>query len=216
MEDLRAKLVSFLRESSLRDDAKASATMILTVADSLEKARHGTNATAAPRRLGCCRHLPAALREAKAHSACAELVEAFAAAEPAMRWTQTEWYRKALGDAFMDSYGYVNILGWEPTVWEHPSMLVAFVVIGPGWHYPRHHHEAEEVYFPLGGDTLWGQGEEPATTRAAGSVVHNTPWLPHEMTTRQTPMFGLVLWCSPDGATKTQGGTLCDDTRSKL
>ena len=134
-----------------------------------------------------------------------------------MRWTQTEHYRKALGDEYMDNYGYVNILGWEPTIWQHPGMLVAFVIIGPGRHYPRHHHEAEEVYFPLGGDTLWGQGSEPAAPREAGSVVHNKSWLPHEMTTRQTPMLALVLWSSPSGETKTQGGTLCDETRrSKL
>ncbi|MEM7294685.1 MAG: dimethylsulfonioproprionate lyase family protein, partial [Pseudomonadota bacterium] len=80
----------------------------------------------------------------------------------------------------------------------HSRIIVAFLIIGPGRHYPRHHHEAEEIYFPFGGDTLWSQDDEEPHTRAAGEPIHNTPWLPHEMITRETPLFTFCFWISPD------------------
>ena len=195
----------------MHGDAVDAVPMIQRVLDALSSCTGPPSSAcseARDRQLGCCRHLKASLAAAKAHPACAALTAAFEAAEPALRWTQTSWYRKALGDEYMENYGYTNILGWEPAVWVHPTMLVGFMLIGPGWTYPQHHHEAEEVYIPLGGDTLWGQGGRPGTQREPGSVIHNISWLPHDMQTLETPMFALVLWSSP-GNTTRQGGTLC-------
>jgi len=126
----------------------------------------------------------------------ASLAEAFAAFEPAMRWIQTQHYRQALGHDYMDNYGYTNILGYDALI-PHDRVIAAFFVIGPGRHYPRHHHEADEIYFPFGGDTLWGQNNEEPQPRPAGEPIHNTAWLPHEMITRDTPLFTFCFWISP-------------------
>ena len=148
-----------------------------------------------PERLPGCRHLGAALEMARA-GPMAELADAFMRLEPHMRWIRSEHYREKLGDEYMANYGYTNLLGYDALV-PHERVLVAFFVIGPGRHYPRHHHEAEEVYFPFGGDTLWAQGGEAPRERPAGEPVHNTPWLPHEMVTRKTPLFAFCIWISP-------------------
>ena len=126
----------------------------------------------------------------------AELAEAFAHFEPNMRWIRTEHYREKLGDDYMENYCYANVLGYDALI-PHERIIAAFFVIGPGRHYPRHHHEAEEIYFPFGGDTLWSQDDEEPRVRTAGEPIHNTPWLPHEMITRETPLFTFCFWISP-------------------
>ena len=148
-----------------------------------------------PLRLPGCRHLEAALEMAK-NGPMAELAAAFACFEPYVRWIRTEHYREKLGDEYMANYCYTNLLGYDALI-PHQRIIAAFFIIGPSRHYPRHHHEAEEIYFPFGGDTLWSQGDEPLTIRPAGEPIHNTPWLPHEMMTRETPLFTFCFWVSP-------------------
>ena len=148
-----------------------------------------------PGRLPGCRHLQPALEMART-GPMADLAAAFERLEPCLRWIRTEHYRERLGDEYMANYGYTNLLGYDALI-PHERVIVALFIIGPGRHYPRHHHEAEEVYFPFGGDTLWGQGDEAPRERPAGEPIHNTPWLDHEMITRKTPLFTFCFWISP-------------------
>ncbi len=147
-----------------------------------------------PRRLPGCRHLPAAL-EMAAGGPMAPLAAAFAALEGELRWLRSEHYRASLGDGYMANYGYANIIGFDAPA-PHERVVASFFVIGPGRHYPRHRHQAEEIYFPFGGDTLWGQGDEAPRPRPPGEAIHNPPWLPHEMIARATPLFTFCFWLS--------------------
>lgn len=148
-----------------------------------------------PHRLpGCC-HLSTALEMAKT-GPMAELAAAFERFEPYMSWIRTEHYRDKLGDEYMENYCYTNVLGYDALI-PHERIIASFFIIGPGRHYPRHHHEAEEIYFPFGGDTLWGQSDSTPIARPAAEPIHNTPWLPHEMITRKTPLFTFCFWVSP-------------------
>lgn len=124
------------------------------------------------------------------------LADAFALLEPHLRWVRTEHYREQLGDHYMENYCYANILGFDALI-PHDRIVAAFFLIGPDLHYPRHHHEAEEIYFPFGGDTLWSQDDEPLRPRPAAQPIHNTPWLAHEMKTRTTALFTFCFWVSP-------------------
>jgi hypothetical protein len=146
-------------------------------------------------RLPGCRHCAAAMEEA-AEGPLKAIAESFAALEPAMRWVQTEGYRAALGDDYMTNYAYTQVVGARGLV-PHDRIAAGFFIIGPGRHYPEHHHEAEEVYLPFGGDTLWSQAGGPGLIRAAGEVIHNPPWQRHAMTTRRTPLFALYAWRGP-------------------
>ena len=145
-----------------------------------------------PHRLPGTRHLADALPEAL-NGPMASVVHGFMAIEPELTWIQTEHYRASLGDDYMDSYGYVTLVG-DRAVVPHQHIACGFFVIGPGRHYPEHSHEAEEIYHPISGDTLWSQAGAPATRRAIGETVHNPPWQPHEMTTCETPLFALYCW----------------------
>ena len=148
-----------------------------------------------PLRLPGCRHLPAALEMADG-GPMSSLANAFADFEHYMRWIRTEHYRDKLGDDYMDNYCYTNLLGYDALI-PHDRVIATFFIIGPGRHYPRHHHEAEEIYFPFGGDTLWSQDDKPATLHPAAEPIHNTPWLPHAITTQTTPLFTFCFWISP-------------------
>lgn len=145
-----------------------------------------------PLRLPGAKHLASALPEAL-DGPMASVVHGFMAIEPESPWIQTEHYRVSLGDDYMDNYGYVTLVG-DRAILKHDRIACGFFVIGPGRHYPEHHHEAEEVYHPLSGDTLWSLNGEPGTPRAIGEAVHNPPWQLHEMTTRETPLFALYCW----------------------
>ena len=149
----------------------------------------------APRRLPGRRHLEAALALAE-NGPMAALARAFAALEPSLRWLRSEHYRAQLGDGYMDNYGFTNLLGYDALI-PHGRVVVAFLVIGPGRCYPRHRHEAEEIYFPFGGDALWSLNDEAPRPRPAGEPVHNAPWTPHSMTTRGDPLFTFCFWLSP-------------------
>ena len=185
-ESLRREMLKFI-EHQIRDEPGTVGTLS-GVARELAAARLSAHASE-PLRLPGCRNLVAALDMAR-------LADAFAAIEPSLLWMQTEHYRESLGDEYMDNYCPTNILGFD-TLIPHDRVVAAFFIIGPGRHYPRHHHEAGEVYFPFGSDTLWGQNDEEPRPRRAGKPVHNTPWLPHEMITRTTALFTFCIWVSP-------------------
>lgn len=192
-EHLRGEMLAFLADRE-RHAPDHQADVIHAVATEIEQA-HLPAVRPEPRRLGGHRHLDAALAMARG-GPMETLAAAFAEVEPDLRWIRTEHYREKLGDDYMENYCYTNILGYDGLI-EHDRIIAAFFIIGPGRHYPRHHHEAEEIYFPFGGDTLWSQDDETPRPRPAGEAVHNTPWLPHEMITQKTPLFTFCFWRSP-------------------
>lgn len=191
-ERVRDEAAAFLGGQATASPDKAA--LIHKVRREIENARL-PEPLPGPRRLPGFRHYQAAMDMAM-DGPMANLATAFAALEPHMRWIRTEHYRDQLGDDYMENYCYANLLGYDALV-PHDRVIAAFFIIGPGRHYPRHHHEAEEIYFPFGGDTLWRQGDEDFRPRPAGEPIHNTPWLPHEMKTGETPLFTFCFWISP-------------------
>ncbi|MEM7031714.1 MAG: dimethylsulfonioproprionate lyase family protein [Chloroflexota bacterium] len=191
-ENLRDEITRFLQKQAIANPPQAA--LINTIFTEIGQAQL-PDPLPTPGRLPGYRHLEAALDLAKA-GPMADLAVAFARFEPHMRWIRTEHYREKLGDAYMENYCYTNVLGYDALI-PHDRGIATFFIIGPGRHYPRHHHEAEEIYFPFGGDTLWSQNDEKPRTRPAGELIHNTPWLPHEMITRKTPLFTFCFWVSP-------------------
>ncbi|NKC15195.1 MAG: hypothetical protein GKR94_24280 [Gammaproteobacteria bacterium] len=190
-EALKGAMLTFLRTHAIDDTHRAR--LVGDIVNTIEKA-HLPAEPQAPRQLPGCRHLQAALALARG-GPMENLARAFADLEPALRWIRTEHYREQLGDEYMNNYCYTNILGYDALI-PHERIIIAFFIIGPGRHYPRHHHGAEEIYFPFGGDTLWGQNDQPPCLRPPGQPIHNTPWLPHEMVTQQTPLFSFCCWKS--------------------
>jgi hypothetical protein len=131
-----------------------------------------------------------------------DLVAAVCRAAPSLAWRQT-YTAKDLDGAFLDNYGWSEILGLRgPLACER--IACGFLLLGPSTHYPRHRHEAEEIYVPLRGTAAWQQGDAVWRDRPPGTAIHHASGEPHAMRTGQSPLFALYLWRSANLAQKAR------------
>jgi Dimethlysulfonioproprionate lyase len=140
------------------------------------------------------RWLPQA--KAQAPSPAAPLVAELLRAAPSLAWRQT--YKQPLvGALFLANYGYTELVGLNGPV---PSQRLAcgFLLLGPNTAYPRHRHEAEEIYVPLSGTAAWQHGNETWHDESPGAVIHHVSDEPHAMRTGAQPLLALYLWRSND------------------
>jgi hypothetical protein len=108
-------------------------------------------------------------------------------------WRQT-YAAGDVGDSFLRNYGYAEIVGMKSI----PSRRIAcgFLILGPSTLYPRHRHEAEEIYIPLRGTARWEQSDAVWRERRPGAVIHHASDEPHSMQTGAEPLLALYIWRS--------------------
>ena len=108
-----------------------------------------------------------------------------------LAWRQT-YAAGDVGDAFLRNYGYTEIVGMKSL----PSRRIAcgFLILGPSTLYPRHRHEAEEIYIPLRGTARWQQNDAVWRERRPGAVIHHMSDEPHSMQTGAQPLLALYVW----------------------
>jgi hypothetical protein len=132
----------------------------------------------------------------------ADLVAAVCHAAPSLAWRQT-YTVNDLDAAFLDNYGWSEILGGAGPL-ASERIACGFLLLGPSTHYPRHRHEAEEIYLPLCGTAAWQQGDAAWRERKPGAVIHHAGDEPHAMRTAADPLLALYLWRSNDLAQKAR------------
>lgn len=140
-----------------------------------------------------------------AHDAAAfgvELVAAVCRASPLLAWRQT-YTALELGAGFLDDYGWSEILGASGPL-ASERVACGFLLLGPATHYPRHRHEAEEMYLPLSGTAAWQQGDEAWRDRPPGTPIHHASQEPHAMRTGASPLLALYIWRSTDLSQKAR------------
>jgi Dimethlysulfonioproprionate lyase len=145
-----------------------------------------------PSSLPVLRWLPEVKADAPAFSA--SLVQELCRVAQSMAWRQT--YKAAdVGAVFLENYGWTEIVGLSGNI---PSQRIAcgFLLLGPATHYPRHRHEAEEIYVPLTGDASWQRGDGVWREQLPGTVIHHASDEPHSMRTGARPLLALYLWRS--------------------
>jgi hypothetical protein len=107
------------------------------------------------------------------------------------------WHRSyaqpAVSTEFLANYGWSEILGGiGPRVARR--LACGFLLLGPATHYPRHRHEAEELYLPLAGTAAWQQGDGPWRDQLPGTLIHHHANEAHAMRTHAEPLLALYLW----------------------
>ena len=132
----------------------------------------------------------------------AELVAAVCHAAPSLAWRQT-YTVNDLDAAFLDNYGWSEILGGAGPL-ASERIACGFLLLGPFTLYPRHRHEAEEIYLPLCGTAAWQQGDAVWRQHEPGTVIHHAGNEPHSMRTGADPLLALYLWRSDDLAQKAR------------
>jgi len=145
-----------------------------------------------PAALPVLRWLPEAKADAPALSA--ELVNEVVRAAASMAWRQT-YTTDEVSAEFLQNYGWSEIVGLSGPL-ASERIACGFLLLGPETHYPRHRHEAQEIYIPLAGIALWQQGDGKWRARLPGTVIHHASDEPHAMRTGTRPLLALYLWRS--------------------
>jgi hypothetical protein len=147
-----------------------------------------------PAALPVLRWLPDMTRDAPAFSA--ELVSAVHDAAPSLRWRQT-YTARDLGAQFIENYAWCELVGPNGPL-ASERIACGLLLLGPSTLYPRHRHEADEIYLPLYGAALWQQGDAQWRARAPGTLIHHAAEEPHAMRTAADPLLALYLWRGSD------------------
>jgi quercetin dioxygenase-like cupin family protein len=113
---------------------------------------------------------------------------------PSLHWGQS-YPASTVGAQFLDNYGWTEAAGLHgPIPSEH--VAIGFLMLGPATLYPRHRHEAEEIYVPVSGTAAWQGGDGIWHDRPPGAVIVHERNEPHAMRTSSEPLLGLYLWRS--------------------
>jgi len=68
------------------------------------------------------------------------------------------------------------------------------LILGEQNIYPRHWHEAEELYLPISGNAEWYHQDQGWQRQPAGSLIHHAGGIKHGTRTIGKPMVALYLW----------------------
>ncbi len=136
------------------------------------------------------RWLPSAV--ARAPGFAEPLAAALLKSAGALAWRRS-YSAPAVSDDFLDNYGWCELVGLTG---EQASDRVACgcLLLGPRTLYPRHRHEAREIYVPLSGTASWGRGEGDWREVPPGEVIHHASDEPHAMQAAAAPLLALYLW----------------------
>jgi hypothetical protein len=115
-----------------------------------------------------------------------------------LRWEQS--YRQQdelVPQAMLDGYGFAEIIGQRgPFVSDRIRAGIA--VWGPGIVYPRHQHQAEEVYILLSGSAVFRVGDSDELGRGAGEAVFVESNTMHGFHTNDQALVVYYLWQAGD------------------
>jgi len=156
----------------------------------------------APFGLPVCRFWAPALAGADRQGPLATMIHALEALGPWLVWVQNPNYRRSPPAAdFLDRYGYAVIAGpaeGPPALVGHAALALGVLLLGPGAHYPEHHHPATELYVPLNAGEWW-RGEGPWRAEPAGAVIHHASEVPHATRAGDGPLLAVYLWAGDLG-----------------
>jgi hypothetical protein len=139
------------------------------------------------------RRLPVMVANAPHFSA--RLITAVHRASALLAWRQT-YTAKDIDARFLDNYGWCELAG-QHGILASERLACGFLLLGPHTVYPRHLHEAEELYVPLAGVAAWQQGAGKWQDRPPGTLIHHESLEPHAMRTAGQPLLAVYLWRGP-------------------
>ena len=129
---------------------------------------------------------------AATHKKALFLVDTLSSVAGQIAWGQT-YSVDDFGSGFLEKYGWTELIGLRGPI-ASECIACGFLMLGPEIEYPRHRHEAEEVYIPLTEPTFWLRGNEDWVSRTACRPIYHTSRIPHAMRTESVPLLALYLW----------------------
>jgi hypothetical protein len=151
---------------------------------------NGRMRSVAPHALPVLSWLPEAVKAAGKNTG--HMVNMLASLANHIAWGQT-YSAQDFGAEFLEKYGWTELIGQRGPV-ASSRMACGFLFLGPQIEYPRHRHEAEEIYVPLTGQSLWQRSNQDWAYRASGLPIYHAARMPHAMRTETVPLLALYLW----------------------
>jgi hypothetical protein len=142
------------------------------------------------RRLPVLSHLPGL--SAETHPAAEPVVRRLEAAMVHLDWDQT-YSEIEVAPGFLANYGWTELIGLRGAA-ASSRIACGFLLLGPHIEYPRHCHEAEEIYVPLSPGAFWVRGDEPWRQWPVGAPIHHRTWMSHGIRTGAVPLLALYIW----------------------
>ena len=99
----------------------------------------------------------------------------------------------AIGEALHAHFGTFEVLGRD-TALQTNTMRGFMIYQRPGYHYPLHHHPAEELYLVIAGAAQFEVEGAPSRWLIPGQTAYHASNLPHALTTKDQPILAYVLW----------------------
>lgn len=126
------------------------------------------------------------------------LMETFEQHKDRLHWEQS--YRKEDGvvpDAMLEGYAFAEIIGKQgPFVSDR--IRAGIGIWGPHIVYPRHQHQAEEIYIVLAGSAEFKIGSNEKTSYSTGEVIYVESYTPHGFRTGDRSLVLYYLWQAGD------------------
>ena len=117
---------------------------------------------------------------------------------PALHFVQSESYlRNPPSPGFARGYGYAVICGprqGPPTLLCDEEMALGVLALGPGVHYPAHHHPAAEIYHVISGRAKWWKAGGAWSVKAPGETIHHPSGTAHATWAGDEPLIAVYLW----------------------
>ena len=174
------------------------AGMLRWAADEISRFDYSRPRTGVGARKPVGRFMPDALKAAQG-GPLGDLARAFAAVEPRSDWLQNPNYTAAvMGEDFVANYGYVELVG-PKRPFESRALLVGFLLLGPGTHYPDHRHEAVETYHVVAGAAEWWREGQDWRVEQPGAAIYHLPNEAHAMRAGAEPLLALYCWSGEIG-----------------
>jgi dimethlysulfoniopropionate lyase len=140
--------------------------------------------------------------ESKTPASAQSVTEELFRLAPSLHWGQS-YPASAVGAQFLENYGWTEVAGLHgPISSEH--VAIGFLMLGRATLYPRHRHEAEEIYVPVSGTAAWQAGDGIWRNKLPGAVIVHERNEPHAMRTSSEPLLALYLWRSAHLDQKSQ------------
>ena len=106
-------------------------------------------------------------------------------------WRQT-YSISEVGEDFANRHCYFELIG--PTGHFYNDAIRGFICYwGENLHYKWHSHEAEEMYYILGGKALFRTKTMTKVLKASETRFHKS-WESHAMETLEEPLLAFILW----------------------
>ena len=106
-------------------------------------------------------------------------------------WRQT-YSISEVGEDFANRHCYFELIG--PTGHFYHDKIRAFICYwGEHLKYKWHSHEAEELYYILGGKALFKTKTKSKVLKANETQFHKS-WQSHSMETFEDPLLAFILW----------------------